>query len=254
MDEKPAEALSFGAERRQEAQLILQVMMQTMTARPYRGTFHVADAVPVFLVAKKPEDAGRKYAESLFAACRHWGATVVGNGDVLLLGFGTDASEELQVTAPFERVMISSQMPFSDNRDPDIQASHMMEGCAEVVRVLLAGAIINATADADGDEFDRVIVRCRSLDVVVRENLELGELQAVCRFMGNVVRAKRPGSSYLMGSEAGQAPFNFDWSIPLVECFYGPQRMHWLDQRSPGHLMGEQVVAANEAQQRVLAS
>lgn len=242
-EKPPVGPVPFGLERRKEAQQILQLMLKTVQERPYLGNFHVPDAVPVFLVTKNPEDAGRKYQESLFAACRHWGA------DVQSLA-GLDMAEEPGDLQP-ERLMIVAQMHVPKGRsDYDVQASHMMEACAEVVRTLLAAAIIHAADDAQADPDDKAVVRCRALDVASRINPDTSELQTVCRFTGDVVRRKDQTRSYLLGTEAGQRPFIFDYTLPLAEFGYGPKRIHWLDRRSPGHNLHEQVAAANEAEVR----
>lgn len=220
----------FGAARRQEAQKILQLLMRTVHTKPYHGVFQVA-GMPIFIANAGNQAAQRFLSDGICAACAAWGAEV-------LRGAGEEAAAMEE--APAEVVVIAANMPLTADRYG--QESQMSSACAEIVRVLLAGAIIAAKDDCT--EGDKVIAIFEEPPTYTNEiSVADGDLTVLLRTSVKVIRKKAPERSYLLGNEiGGDKEHKLAWAIPLVDLFYGPKRLRWLDMRSPGHIEQEQML------------
>jgi hypothetical protein len=184
--------------------MILQLMMLTVQRDPFKGTFMVPGAMPLALVGAFDP---KTYTDCIVASCKAWGAEM-GKADV-----------------PHETVTLAAMMPLTNNPD---QPRNMVEALAEIMRVMLAGAIILAKEELEKD--DAVIV----------------DFKTPPNFQNNVTPSSEtaPDRSYLLGHFVGdERPRSLKWAIPLVDMFYGPNRIRWLDQRSLGHLLHEHIQA-----------
>ena len=229
----PAPESQFAAERIQDAHLALRYMVTRMLREPFAGTFQIQGGWPAFIAGSPVEARGRQYDEAMQAAWRAWGAEV----GPAALGY--------EPLVPYESIFVAARMPASKVRDAQEQIDGMLEACAEVVRVMICGAIIAAK---DGGHLV-VVVPQGPFECIAQTLFEADAVQAAARARVVVLRAAAGNNvdvsrSYVLGSEAGKPRRQFRWAFPVAELVYGDQRPRWLDQRSPGHLLEEQIVVA----------
>lgn len=221
-------SVDFGKDRRAEAQAIMQIMMRTVLEKPYRGQFQVPN-MPIYIAESDVEGTRRFFSNAICAACTAWGAEV-------LRGAESDSPDD---EAPCEDIVIAADIPIQINVLPVAQERAMIEACAEVIRVLLVGPIIAAKED-----FAPIVVFDGMPVFDGQVNLKDSALTVTARASVKVITEENPGRSYVLGNEVGQAIRKLAWPMPIVELFYGPNRLRWLDLRSPGHFVHEQVAVA----------
>lgn len=207
-----------------------QVAVQTLIARamqdPYKGSFIGPGEAP--LTTGEEGFAERWFGHELVAfAEKNAGAEVVP------AGFIEPPAANEPARAPFETVLLMASMP-SNSMTPVKEARLcMVEACAEVMRAFLANAISQAIEDSR--EGEKVLCRfCGGPEFLSQVDIATGKIVTVGRLRASVACASEPRASYLLGSVAGQPKAQqFRWELPLVELFYGPNRLHWKDLRAP---------------------
>lgn len=221
------ERMLFGQVCMDGAQVAVQTLIARAVQDPYKGSFVGPGEAP--LTTGEEGFAERWFGQALVAfAEKNGGAEVVPAQFV-----EPPAAEEWEKAAPFETVLLLASMP-SNSMTPVKEARLcMVEACAEVMRVFLANAIGQAIKDSR--ESEKVMCRFRGKpEFLCKVHLASGKLTTVGRMRANVTCASEPRASYLLGSVAGQPTAQqFRWELPLVELFYGPNRLHWKDLRAP---------------------
>lgn len=218
-----ASILDVGAQRRQEAEQTLHAMANLALSQPYRGTFLVP-GMPVVLIGATPKMTSDAFAGGIAAACQHWGAVIPAAGDSERQGLDT-----LQVVAAI-----------TDDIADDCDPRTVMEALAETMRVLLAGAII--TAKDDFAEDDEVLVHFRTGPrFEIFPDVENNTIYVAGRARLGVTRKANPALSYLLGSNPSESQ-TLNIKLPNPRLFCGVDRLRFLDLRSPGHLVEEELV------------
>jgi len=122
----------------------------------------------------------------------------------------------------------------------------IVEAVAEMLRVLLSGAIIASFRDG-AEESDVVVILHAGPEIASRVRMGDGGVSALTRMRGVVYDRREDGArSYLLGESVARIkngaknPLQFVWAFPLVEQVYGPSRLRWKDKRSaPSYVSAE---------------
>lgn len=215
--------LDWGQQRRAEAQLAMQMTLRRLDREPFAGArmregqiaVEFADTVAA---AVRLEDELAQYVQDL-------GANVVLAGDA--------QAGEVVNYAPWDTVIIAGAVPAQASLSGPKACCQIMEACAEVVRVLLATAIVAAYEEAETGE--GVVVRLHSRpEVGGKVNLQTGVSAGLARVRCVVHTEREPRASYLLGTSYGEPKgHKLEWAFPMVEQIYGENRLRWRDLRSP---------------------
>lgn len=204
------------AERREDAEAALRFLAMA-AQRAYAGTL-VVPGIPVVLAGATVEMLSRAYGEAVVTASQHWGAE-------LLTIPGDYAHDTAQVVATITDALADLTKPET-----------VIESCAEVLRVLVCGAIIAAKDDCKDDDSVLIAVR-RAPHFLVMPHFETDSVFVAGRMRVSVARKAEPLRSYLLGGN-----MQLDYRLPDARMFAGAGRLRFLDQRSPGHLVHEELI------------
>lgn len=217
--------LDFGQERRMEAQLMLRATLSHATQNAYAGQCKVAgvDELPPLLT----EDAAPKhFTKALQDFCKAKGCSVsVGST------WASQGEQEPGPTAPFEAMTFVATMPATASTDKLDCHAMMIEACAELTRALLDIAIDGAKADLAGPEDGVLVVFKVEPQIKAVSHFETGKLAAAVAVQVLIACKTELRVNYLLGSVATQKAHGIHFDIPLVEVFYGPNRLRFLDAR-----------------------
>lgn len=224
----------FGTERVGEAQLSLRYILGRLAGdAPYEGVFEVLGKPP--LIVDNHEIVGEWYMQALADFCVHEGGklgVLEDRGDQVLV-YPKDEDSTGFEAAPVEKLRIAATLPpqLATNTEAICGA---IAACSECVRILLAGGISAACEDREEGEAVRVMHRNGDKPkVAVHRDLKTGTCVVGVEFAANVYTEREPRVSYLLGSVVGASPRLLNYILPLVSMVYGPNRLHWMDQRSP---------------------
>ena len=216
--------LDFGQSRRGEAQLALMSVLGRIEKQPYAGSRLPEGEVLVEF--DSAEQAAAYYAVALVEHLQGLGAEIL---------YADAGGAAMGNYAPFETLLIHGSVPGSALQHGRKAAAQVVEAAAEVVRVLLATAVVAAAEECEDDEGVVVLFRCAP-ELGAKVDFETLKSTGLCRVRCLVHCSREPRVSYLLGSSYGmpKGP-QIAYEFPLVEQIYGPNRLRWLDLRSPGY-------------------
>jgi hypothetical protein len=205
--------------------------LRSACEQPPRGTFLIKRELPkrgfldLFNVTETAADA----MESVFIAAEEWGATDHAGPE------GCARFETLQVAG-----QISPAMFPQHEKGVESAVCDAIWSIAEIMRVIIAGAVIAAKDDcAEGDS---VVIAHRlppGFHWDFDDDTQAMNVEGRCRI--GVYLKSRPDLSYLLGTLPGETSHHFGWIAPS-DMVSGPDRLHFLDNRSPGHVEQEQLI------------
>lgn len=232
----------FAAERREAADQVL-LYLRGAVKQPFQGTFMVPNMPPILAGQEDTDYLGRCYRDAIAAACLHFGGLV----DELcflprpadgVFGFPTGpVMERPEVPAiRFDTVQIVATIT------EDIEAlttpATVLESVAEVVRMLLCGAIIEAA----GDEQKPVQVWLRTLRFDLFPDFSENRVYVAGRLRAAVTSEDDLSQNFLLGGGG-----NLDHKLPDAAMFAGASRLRFLDLRSPGLNVNEGLLRVGAA-------
>jgi len=133
-------------------------------------------------------------------------------------------------TGPFEVVTVTALMPAPGKGKVQDAEFQMLEAVSECLRMLLAQAVGDAVEDAGDDQV--LVAFAPAPELACRTDVEKGLISAGARMRVFVFSPGKPQGSFLLGNEFGVArDFELAINLPLVELFYGPNRLKWMDGR-----------------------
>lgn len=212
--------LDFGQSRRLEAQIAMRYVLDRLEKVPFTGSRLIeGQVVPEF---ESAEDAATYYRGAL---------------DVYLRGLGAEITEARvlygDTHAPFEDVLIYGKVPGVAVTAARKVSAQIVEACAEMLRVLIATAVVAAAEDCQDEE--GVMVFFRQVEFGGKVDFEHDRLVGLGRMRVLVYTSHEPRASYLLGGVHGGPGTSLQWEFPFVEHVYGPNRLRWRDLRSPDY-------------------
>lgn len=216
--------LDFGQMRRQDQMMALGMVMKRIETDPFTGQRLGAGELAV------------EFDDADLAATHFKGALM---GYLAMLG--ADVAEE--APGAVDLVVIAGVVPANALLGGRKVAAQIVESCAEVLRILLAEAVVTASEDAGGTEGAAVRVLISSLELGGKVNFEAQTMAGMVRFRGAVHAWDEPRVSYVLGATA-ERPYQLAWEFPLVEQVYGQNRLRWRDLRSPDFEPAEKRVVS----------
>lgn len=244
-----ASILDVGAQRRQEAEQTVQALSNMALSQPYRGTFLVPGA-PVVLFGADAPMINRAFAESVIWCCQHWGAEVIEPSKIYddsapfsSLGLAKTNQEPPPpppVVLHARQDILQIVATITEDIEQKCTPHTVMEAVAETMRVLLAGAIITAKDDLTEDDEVRVHFRTGPRFEIFPD-VDDNTIYVAGRARLGVTRKANPALSYLLGSNPSESQ-TLNIKLPNPRLFCGVDRLRFLDLRSPGHLIEEELV------------
>lgn len=224
--------VDFGLERQGEVEQALRYLLGNGANKKFDGCFDTR--FKPSLEALDRDYIGRGYAKALKAFAAAEGAEVgtwTRAEDGLFYVPGTDCQGVLGPDP--ETVVIGARVPPKLKQTRAEIECRAIEAVAETMRVVLVSAISAAVEDAKKGEKVRVMFTEEPRFLAQAADPKTGFSSIGGEFKVNIFTEFEPRVSYILGAAVGSAPMRLQYILPLVELYYGQNRLRWMDRRAP---------------------